>query len=223
MFGALRIVFLSLAMMSAGVLFVSPAMADEQAATTHDAAMKTAAGKFVQDLGDRAIGVIANKNLTPDQRSDKFREILRNSFDLMTIGRFVIGRTWNAATPDEQKEYMRLFQELVIKTYGDRMTLYTGEGFVVTAVRPESEKDTIVNSQITHPDGSDPTTIDWRVRLRDGKLGVIDVVVEGVSLSVTQRQEYASVIQNNNGQISALLDRMRQQLQEADVAAKQKG
>ena len=83
-------------------------------------------------------------------------------------------------------------------------------------MRPETEKDTIVNSQITHPDGSEPTTIDWRVRLRDGKLGVIDVVVEGVSLSVTQRQEYAAVLQNNDGQISALLDKMRQELQTAE-------
>jgi phospholipid transport system substrate-binding protein len=177
----------------------------------------------VQNLGDTAIAAIADKSITQAQRSDKFRDILRSSFDLMTIGRFVIGRSWNAATPDQQKDYMHLFQELVIKTYGDRMTLYSGEGFKVVAVRPETEKDTIVNSQITHPDGSAPTTIDWRVRLRDGKLGVIDVVVEGVSLSVTQRQEYAAVIQNNNGQISALLDRMREELKAADDANKQKG
>jgi phospholipid transport system substrate-binding protein len=194
---------------------------ESPAATTHDEALKTPVGKFVQDLGNEAIGVIASKALTKEQRRDKFRDILKNSFDLMTIGRYVIGRSWNAATPDEQKEYMRLFEELVIKTYGDRMTLYTGEGFTVVKVRPETERDTIVNSQITHPDGSAPTTIDWRVRLRDGKLGVIDVVVEGVSLSVTQRQEYAAVIQNNGGRISALLDKMRQQVQEAD--AKQKG
>lgn len=197
------------------------ARAEAEAVLTHDEAMKTPAGKFIQKLGDEAIAAIANASISQQQRSDKFRAILRDSFDLTTIGRFVIGRSWNAATPEQQKEYMDLFQDLVIKTYGDRMTLYTGEGFVVIGVRPESEKDTIVNSQITHPDGSKPTTIDWRVRQRDGKLGVIDVVVEGVSLSVTQRQEYAAVIQNNNGQISALLDKMRQQLQVAEN--KQKG
>lgn len=220
MFRAVRILFLVLTL--TGTLLVNPSWvkADDGAVLTHDAAIKTPVGKFVQDLGNNAIAVIANKSITQQQRSDKFRDILRNSFDLMTIGRFVIGRSWNAATPDQQKEYMRLFEELVIKTYGDRMTLYTGEGFKVVGVRPETEKDTIVNSQITHPDGSDPTTIDWRVRLRDGKLGVIDVVVEGVSLSVTQRQEYASVIQNNDGQISALLDKMRQQVKEADQKQK---
>lgn len=197
--------------------------ADSDGAQTHEEAMRLPGGKFIQDLGDKAIAVIANKGISPAQRSDKFREILRNSFDLMTIGRFVIGRSWNAATPEQQQEYMRLFEALVVRTYGDRLTLYTGEGFTVTGVRAESEKDIIVNSQITHPDGSPPTTIDWRVRQRNGKLGVIDVMVEGVSLSVTQRQEYAAIIQNNGGQIEPLLVRMRQQVQEPTKSANSAG
>jgi phospholipid transport system substrate-binding protein len=188
-------------------------------ARTHDDAMKVPSGKFVQDLGDRAIGAIADKNITVNQRSDKFRQILTDSFDLKTIGRFVIGRNWNTATPDQQKEYMHLFEELVIKSYGDKLTLYTGEGFRVTGARSESERDFYVMSEITHPDGSQPTTIDWRVRQRDGKLGVIDVIVEGVSLSVTQQQEYAAVIQRSGGQIDGLLDQMRQQLQTPSATA----
>jgi len=215
-------VFAMVRMLRSGFLVVTllcavalalPAWAEETAAQTHDEALRTPTGKFIQDLGDRAIAVIANKALSQDQRRDKFRDILRTSFDLPTIGRFVIGRSWNAETPDQQKEYMHLFEELVIKTYGDRLTLYTGEGFQVVGARSETEKDTIVASQITHPDGSQPTSIDWRVRQRDGKIGVIDVVVEGVSLSVTQRQEYAAVIQRNGGQIDGLLAQMRQQLQ----------
>ena len=212
MLSRLRLPVMLLAL--AGV--VAPAYAQDvptQGAQTHEATLKLPVGKFIQDLGDSAIGAIADKSITPAQRSNKFRDILQTSFDLQTIGRFVIGRSWNSASPEQQKEYMRLFQELVIKTYGDRMTLYTGEGFRVASARAETEKDWIVVSQITHPDGSQPTSIDWRVRLRDGKLGVIDVVVEGVSLSVTQRQEYAAVIQRNGGQIDGLLDEMRHQLQ----------
>jgi phospholipid transport system substrate-binding protein len=220
-----RSAFLILSLGAAGLISLpahaqddAPSAAAASSATaavrTHEEAMKTPAGKFVQDLGDRAIGVIADKNLNPDQRSDQFRKILTDSFDLMTIARFVIGRTWNTATPEQQEEYMHLFTELVVKTYGDKLTLYTGEGFSVNGERPdENGKDFIVNSQITHPDGSEPTKIDWRLRLRNGKLGVIDVMVEGVSLSVTQRQEYASIIQNNDGQIDALLKLMKQQLE----------
>jgi phospholipid transport system substrate-binding protein len=202
------------------------AMAQNDAAAGHEShedSVKTPVGQFIQALGDRAIGVIANKTMSADQRAEAFRKILRDSFDLMTIGRFVIGRSWNAATPDQQQEYMKLFEALVVKTYGDRMTLYTGEGFKVVGTRPESEKDFVVNSVITHPDASPPTTIDWRVRQRNDKFGVIDVVVEGVSLSVTQRQEYAAVIQRNGGQIDGLLALMRQQLQTGGTDSNQPG
>jgi phospholipid transport system substrate-binding protein len=150
--------------------------------------------------------------MTTEQRSAEFSQILSDSFDLKTIGRFVIGRTWNTATPAQQTEYMDLFKSLVIRNYGERMSLYTGEGFLVVGTRTESEMDTTVLSQITHPDGSAATTIDWRVRQKDGKMGVIDVIVEGVSLSVTQRQEYSAVIQHNGGQIDGLLQTMRDQL-----------
>ncbi len=146
--------------------------------------------------------------------------MLSEDFDIKTIGRFVIGRAWLSATPAQQAEYMDLFKTLVLRTYGNRMTLYTGEGFQVVGTRPESDIDSIVLSQITHPDGSQPTAIDWRIRQKNDKMGVIDVVVEGVSLSVTQKQEYASVIQNNGGQIEGLLKAMRAQVNKTPAPAK---
>jgi phospholipid transport system substrate-binding protein len=197
------------------------AAAEPTSAQTHDQSLQTADGKFIQDLGNRAIAIIANKQISITERNTQFSKILGDSFDLKTIGRFVIGRSWNAATPPQQQEYMELFKSLVIKNYGDRMSLYTGEGFQVVAVHPESDMDSTVNSQITHPDGSQPTTIDWRVRTKDGKMGVIDVVVEGVSLSVTQRQEYAAVIQRNGGQIDGLLQEMRAELNNSNARAAQ--
>jgi phospholipid transport system substrate-binding protein len=175
--------------------------------------------KFIQDLGDKAVTILADKSLTAEQRNTKFRDMLHESFDLPTIGRFVIGRSWNAASPEQQKTYMDLFESLVIKTYSDRFALYTGEGFKVRSVRPESERDSIVTSEITHPDGSAPTTVDWRVRQKDGKLGILDVVVEGISMSQTQRQEYASIIQRNGGDIAPLLDMMRSRLQQQQTTA----
>ena len=197
------------------------AFADDMTAKTHDQALHVPTGKFVQDLGDHAIQIIAKHQLPAAQRNAEFSKILSDSFDLKTIGRFVIGRTWNSATPEQQTEYMTLFKALVIKNYGERMTLYTGEGFTVVGTRPESDMDTTVMSEITHPDGSQPTSIDWRVRSKDGKMGVIDVVVEGVSLSVTQKQEYSAVVQNNDGKIDALLTLMRAQLKAPQTTAAQ--
>lgn len=218
MLSVLRLVFATLLLI--GVL---PVSAFAQSAPTHEQAVTTPTGKFIQDLGDQAIAVIANKGLSQDQRSEHFRQMLRNSFDLQTIGRFVIGRSWNAASSAQQQEYMHLFEALVIKTYSDRFALYTGEGFKVTGLRPETEKDTVVTSEITHPDGSEPTEVDWRVRHKDGRLGIIDVVIEGVSLSVTQRQEYASIIQRDGGQLNGLLALMRQQLNGPATANNQPG
>jgi len=207
----LRMILVALAFTAAAAPF--PAFAIDMAMTrSHDLAMQTPGGKFVQDLGDKAIRIISNKQLQSDGRSNAFSALLNDYFDLKTIGRFVLGRSWNAATPQQQAEYQSLFKSLVLQTYADRMTLYTGEGFIVVGTRPESDMDVTVMSQITHPDGSKPTQIDWRIRKKDNRLGVIDVVVEGVSLSVTQKQEYAAIIQNNDGRIEALLQKMREQL-----------
>jgi len=123
-----------------------------------------------------------------------------------------VGRAWSAATPQQQAEFSKLFEALVVKTYGDRLNLYSGENFRVKNVRPETEKDAIVGSEITHPDGSAPTRVDWRVRNKDGKLAIIDVVVEGVSQSVTQRDEYSSIIQRDGGKLDGLIDLMRKQV-----------
>ena len=207
---------LRLAVLAAGLVLVPYASYAAQTPPVATTQQLQPASSFIQNLGTRAIGIIADKSVTKEKRNDLFKQILSDSFDLKTIGRFVIGRNWNLATPEQQDEYMRLFQDLVVRTYGNRLSLYAGEGFVVNSEHAESEQDIVVNSQITHPDGSAPTKIDWRVRNRNGKFGVIDVVVEGVSLSVTQRQEYAAVLQNNGGQIEGLLVLMRQRLQESN-------
>lgn len=207
-------------------LMIAPmAMAQEPAAKVDVAAELSAQAKFIQSLGDRAVAILANKAISPDERHTQFRNMLRETFDLPTIARFVIGRnSWATATPEQQKEYMDLFEALVVKTYSDRFALYTGEGFKVRSSTPEGDKDVVVNSDITHPDGSAATTVAWRVRQKDGKMGILDVVVEGVSMSVTQRQEYSSVIQRNGGDIGALLALMRERVQtNAPVKEDKKG
>jgi len=182
-------------------------------ANSPEQALQTPAGKFIQDLGNHAIAIIADKSLSQDQRANKYHAILNNAFDMKTIAHFVIGRAYDSSTPEQQQEYMKLFEQLVVKIYGDRLSFYSGEKFRVTSVRQENDKDIIVSSEVDHSGGTQPTNIDWRVRQDNGKLSIIDVIIAGVSQSVTQRQEYASVVQRDGGKIDSLLDLMRQQVQ----------
>lgn len=200
------------AVLTLGCLTLASAPAHAQTAPAAAPAELTAESKFIQNLGDQAISILSDKSLSVEARDTKFRDMLHNSFDLRTIGRFVIGRNWAAATPEQQEDYMKLFEALVVKTYSDRFALYTGEGFKVRSSTPESEKDTVVNSEITRPDGGKGTEVTWRVRKKDGKLGILDVVVEGVSMSVTQRQEYTAVLDRNGGDFNGLLKVMREKL-----------
>lgn len=212
---------LTVALFFVGLGFVPAHAAAPVAAPTQTATDPSAAspqGKFVQSLGDKAVSILADKKLSADARNEQFRAMLRDSFDLPTIARFVLGRNaWQTATPAQQQEYMNLFEALVVKTYSDRFALYTGEGFKVRNAVPEGDKDTIVNSEITHPDGSPATTVSWRIRQKGDKFGILDVVVEGVSMSVTQRQDYAAVIQRNGGDIEGLLSLMRDRLKGKDA------
>jgi len=207
--------------------FLNPAMVlaqDEAKNTgtrTHEQAVATPAGKFIQTSGDKALTIIANKSLPQEEVAKDFAGLLDEYFDLMTVGRFVIGRFWNSATEAQQQEYVELFKKLIIKNYGSKMSMYTGEGFKVTSTRVESDFDTVVSSQITHPGTTQTTNIDWRVRDKNGKMGIIDVVIEGVSMSVTQKQEYASIIQRNGGNIEPLLVLMRQQATIPDKVSQQ--
>ena len=184
------------------------------AAANPDQAQQTPAGKFVQDLGNQAISVMADKSLSPDQHTQKYRDLLQNAFDMQAIAHFVLGRAWNSATQAQQQEFTKLFEQSVLNIYGQRLNLYSGESFRVTGARQESDKDFVVNSEVTHSDGSTPTTIDWRVRTQNGKPAIVDVTIAGVSQSVTQRDEYAAILQRNNGNIDALLDMMRQRAQQ---------
>ncbi len=176
-----------------------------------------AAAKFIQSLGERAIDVLIAPSLPRPEIFKRFNALLVEGFDVPYIGRFVMGRYWNQATPEQQQEYMRLFERMIVDVYADRFAQYSGqnlnvqENLKILGARAEGERDAIVQSQIVRPDAP-PLGVEWRVRERDGKQQVIDVAVEGVSMSVTQRNEFASVIQRGGGQVEALLQALRQRV-----------
>ena len=174
-----------------------------QPAKAQNGDLPTRASQFVDALGKSAVAVMATKDINKSQRIERFRTMLRANFDIPTIARFVLGRYWNIATPEQQQDYFKVFEEMVVRSYASRFDTYSGETFHITSSRPEGERDAFVVTEILRPNGP-PVNVEWRVRQRE-TLGIIDIVVEGVSMSVTQRQEFATVIQSKGGDIGAFL------------------
>src|SRR5438270_10284787 len=164
---------------------------------------------FVGNLGQQAIQVLG-PSVSPAQRVMRFRELFRNDFDVPGIGQFVLGRYWRAASPQEQQEFLGLFQEYIVRAYASRLGEYGGEPFRVLGSRPAGD-ETVVTSQIDRPNGG-RVMVDWYLVNRGGAPKITDVYVGGVSMKVTQRDEFASVIQRNGGRVDALLAQLRQRL-----------
>ena len=162
---------------------------------------------LISNLGTRALEVLG-KNATPSQRVDRFRQLLREDFDVPGIARFVLGRYWNIATEQQRAEFVKLFEDYIALAYSTRLAEYTGETFKVVGSRPDAD-GAIVTSQILRPAGAAPVKLDWRLTGRDGVYKISDVSVDGISMAVTQRSEFASVIQHNGGQVQGLLTMLR--------------
>jgi len=162
---------------------------------------------LISNLGTRALEVLG-KNATPSQRVDRFRQLLREDFDVPGIARFVLGRYWNIATDQQRAEFVKLFEDYIALAYSARLAEYTGETFKVVGSRPDAD-GAIVTSQILRPAGAAPVKLDWRLTGRDGVYKISDVSVDGISMAVTQRSEFASVIQHNGGQVQGLLTMLR--------------
>src|SRR5918912_1780598 len=157
-----------------GLLTVSPNQATAQDARGFIAARGNAA---IQVLGPR---------VSQQQRIARFRQLFQRDFDVPGIGQFVLGRYWRTATPEEQQEFLRLFQEYIVQAYAAQLGEYGGEPFRVLG-SPPNGNETVVTSEIDRPSGG-RVLVDWYVVDRGG-LKISDVYVGGVSMKVTQRDQ----------------------------------
>jgi phospholipid transport system substrate-binding protein len=166
------------------------------------------AAVFIADLGDRAIRTLSDTAVGDSSRRIQFRALFLEGFDVKALSRYAIGRYWRKADTDQRGEYQRLFTDFIVNTYAARFGQYSGERLVVIGERPIKGKDTIVKSNIVRPEGA-PVRVDWRVRQRENGFKVIDIIVEGVSMAITQRDEFASVIRRNGGNVGGLIQELK--------------
>ncbi len=170
---------------------------------------------FMNQLWDRAVEVL-NKKSDPALRQERFRQLFHADFDCSGIARFVLGRYWRDASEEEQKDFVKLFEEYVVFVYTARLSNFGGQDFKIRGSRSDGD-GVMVSTDVFSPGGSSPLKIDWRLVSDNGTYKINDVIVEGVSMLVTQRSEFASIVQRNGGQVRGLLAMMREKTASASA------
>jgi len=182
-----------------GVLVLTPAFAAEGDPVT-----------VIRTLGDEVIKIIASQNDDVAQRRAKFSVLFREAFDAPTIGRFVLGRYWRTTPPDVQQQYLDVFGRYVVAIYADRFSKYSGEQFIVSGSRQDGPDSATVSSQIVPVNGNPPIHLDWKLARTQGGYKITDVVAENVSLSLTKRDEFGTVLERNGGSVPALVAMLKE-------------
>lgn len=173
----------------------------------------TRATNFIQATGDLLVEALNSTTLNAARRRERVANILRQAVDIEGTGRFILGRWWRVASPAEQQEYLRLFEETLIRNLAARLGEYQGVRFSLGRSQQRTEEDVLVTTVVERA-GTPTINLDWRVGDVAGQPRVVDLVAEGTSLRLTQRSEYSAVVQRGGNQVSALITAMRGQLQQ---------
>lgn len=163
---------------------------------------------FIRTVSAKAFSSLAEANISDADRIDRFQHLLNESFDLAYIGRFVLGINGRRATDAEKAEFQTLFEKFLVRAYANRFRDLTGKKLNVIRAEDLTERDSLVITRIEIT-GNSPIPVNWKVRGKEGAFKIIDVTVEGISMSVTQRDEFAAVIRQNGGKVEGLIKALR--------------
>ena len=165
--------------------------------------------KFVSNFADNAISILGNKSLDINQKNLQFTDLVMSSIDMNLISKFVLSKYWKTASQAQKVAYLNAFEEYFISSYANKLDQYSGEKIIIVS-SDAAKKFVIVKSNIVR-DGADTLKIelDWRLLTRDGQTKIIDLSIEGISLIIAQREEFQSFLNNNNGDLDALINKLR--------------
>ena len=142
------------------------------------------------------------------QKEDYFGQMLRQDADLDGISRFILGPYWRMASPKQQQEFRKLFEDYLIRADGPLLAKYSGGTFRVTGSRSDPA-GVMVTSQITSPQGP-PIEMDWQLGISGGRYKIQDVSIDGVSAAMSRRSQIQAMMSRAGGQVATLLAMMRQ-------------
>lgn len=168
--------------------------------------------EFLASLTSQAIDQLANTSITMDERKRKFRILFTRNFDIPTIGRFVLGRYWRAAGKAVQQDFLEVFEDVMVERFAPEFASRAGSYYEIGVVRKTSRANQFIVTSTIEISKERILKVDWRVRRKDTRYKVLDVIGEGVSMALTLRSEYASVIKKNSGKVEGLVKLLRQRI-----------
>lgn len=171
------------------------------------------AGAFLAELSSRAMAQLNETGLDEAEKKRRFRALLNEGFDVEAIARFVLGRYWRAAGDAERREFLTVFEDSMVFRFLPVLGDYTGAALAVGQVRPFGQSGHMysVDSELRRREGP-PIKVDWRIHKGASGYRILDILAEGVSVAVTLRAEYNSVLQQNGGKVAALNKALRDKI-----------
>lgn len=170
--------------------------------------------EFIDQLGGEVLGILNDRGIDQAGRAERFRELFGMAFDLPTISQFVLGRHWREASAEQRAEWQEVLKDYVSRLYARQFSTYNGQRFEIVRERA-MDGSTVVQARIQQADGQ-PLDVDFRVQLASGNMKIVDVLIANVSLIVTKRAEFDSVIQREG--VDGLMRRLRQKSAQAGEA-----
>jgi len=165
---------------------------------------------FIQSVVNRAAKTLSG-DLTKEQRVEKLKDIARETVDIDGIGRYTLGSYKNKITDSQMKEYKVLFRQYFLKSFSSRLAEYSNPEIEVISKKKLNKNYTMVSSILVSTEQRPEVKIDWRVSTKDSNnLLIMNLVIEGLSLARTQKEEFSSIIQSNDGDINALFSTLKE-------------
>ncbi|MDE3059564.1 MAG: ABC transporter substrate-binding protein [Pseudomonadota bacterium] len=174
------------------------------------AATEQDARQFVDSLGKQVLASINTQGLGEEEKQQRLRQMFVQYVDIPWMGRFVLGRYWQRATPDQQKRYMDAYQQYLLARYTSNFADYSGSKYTITDVQADGDGRFNVHMDIATPHQQQNTEAGYHLQATDnGQFKIRDIIIEGVSLIATQRSEFASVAQQQgvDGLIQDLINK----------------
>ena len=164
---------------------------------------------FVNELVTEAISKLSDKNLNKDQKANFIEKVALENVDINALGLYTLGELRKSSNKEDISKYKKSFEKYFLKSLTSRLTDYSSSKFEILEDNKKSSNYTIVKSKITPDDGGPDIKIDWRIYTKNPEKPLIrDLIVEGLSLARTQKEEFASILNSNNNDIKILIQKL---------------